>query len=59
MKVRTLLWSRGRKGSNATIQVSGGAFTWGRDLVKVGNKVKFRVENVNDAAPVTALVVQK
>lgn len=27
--------------------------------VKVGNKVKFRVENVNDAATVTALVVQK
>jgi Cu(I)/Ag(I) efflux system protein CusF len=27
--------------------------------VKVGNKVKFIVENVNDAATVTALVVQK
>lgn len=27
--------------------------------VKVGNKVKFTVENVNDVATVTALVVQK
>lgn len=27
--------------------------------VKVGNKVKFIVENVNDAATITALIVQK